>query len=117
MDMVGNIPSTMATVGLKDFTAELGADVVLHAIDIAIGENKKSWSYIRGILSRYKREGLRSIGAVLLSEQQFEESKARRNSRKPRETEPERPQGGGLIDLNAPYGGAKGLVSGFGGRY
>lgn len=115
-DHFGFAPS-MAVAGLKDFTAALGADVVIHAMEIAASEKKSSWSYIRGILNRYQREGLRTMADVWLSEQRFEESKARRNSRKTRETEPERPQGGGLIDLNAPYGGAKGLVSGFGGRY
>ncbi len=104
----------MAIAGLKDFTAALGADVVIHAMDITASEKKSSWSYIRGILNRYQREGLRTMADVRLSEQRFEESKARKGNKR---QEPEKPQGGGLVDLNASYGGAKGLVSGFDGRW
>lgn len=115
MDHFTSYPSPMAIAGLEDFTESLGADVVIHAMDIAASEGKVSWSYIRGILNRYQREGLRSMADVQLSEQRFEESKARRSREKSQE--PERPQGGGLVDLNAPYGGTKGLVSGFNGRW
>jgi DnaD/phage-associated family protein len=101
--------SPMAIAGLTDFTKMLGADVVVHAMDIAASEKKTSWSYIRGILNRYQREGLRTMADVLLSEQRFEESKARKNSKK---QEPEAPKGGGLVDLSASYSGPQGLVSG-----
>lgn len=100
-------PLTIA--GLTDFTASLGADVVIHAMDIAASEKKSSWSYIRGILNRYQREGLRTMADVRLSEQRFEESKARKNSKR---QEPEAPRGGGLVDLSASYSGPQGLVSG-----
>lgn len=113
MDHFG-FASHMAIAGLKDFTAALGADVVIHAMDITASEKKSSWSYIRGILNRYQREGLRTMADVRLSEQRFEESKARKSNKR---QEPEKPQGGGLVDLNASYGGAKGLVSGFDGRW
>ena len=101
--------SPMAIAGLTDFTKMLGADVVVHAMDIAASEKKTSWSYIRGILNRYQREGLRTMADVRLSEQRFEESKARKNSKR---QEPEAPRGGGLVDLSAAYSGPQGLVSG-----
>lgn len=117
MDTFGQIPSAMATSGLKDFTDKLGADVVIHAIQVAQGQQKTSWAYIRGILNRYAREGLKTMAAVMQSEQDFEDSKARqrtRGSRAAREAaEQDRPRGG-LVDLGKGFGGNGGLVPGLG---
>ena len=78
MDHFAAIPSQLAISGLTDFTERLGADVVQHAMEIAVSERKYSWSYLRGILNRYVREGLNSMAAVVQSEQQFEDGKAGR---------------------------------------
>ncbi len=115
MDNFASIPSLIAVGGLKDFTERLGADVVIHAMQIAQAEQKRSWAYIRGILNRYAREGLTSMVAVRQSEQDFEDSKARKaRSDKEARKAPESPRGGGLVDLSAGYGGNKGLVPGLG---
>jgi len=68
-------PSSLVIEGLKAFTEELGADVVVHAMQIALDERKTSWSYIKAILARYRRDGLTSMDAVLLSEQRHESAK------------------------------------------
>lgn len=75
MDRINPAPSGMCVEMLKGYTANLGADVVLHAFGIAIDEHKTGWSYIKAILSRYEREGLRTLEAVLQSEQRHDAGK------------------------------------------
>lgn len=70
MDKVSAMPSTVVTAEIKAFLSVMSADAVLHAIDYAVDERKFSWSYIRAILLRYKREGLVSLEDVLRSEQE-----------------------------------------------
>ena len=111
MDNFAEIPSSIAIAGLKDFTASLSGDVVIHAMEIALAERKSSWSYIRGILNRYQREGLNSMTAVLQSEQRYDESKARGAAKRGQKAEERR--GPGLVDLNAGFTGG-GLVPGLG---
>lgn len=73
LDRVNPTPSPMSIDELKQYTSSLGADVVLHAINIALDERKTGWSYIRGILSRYERDGLKDMEAVLQAEQRHKE--------------------------------------------
>ena len=56
-------PSTVAQL-LIAYTDELGADVVIHAIDEAVNQRKLTWSYIQAILQRYSREGLNTLAKV-----------------------------------------------------
>ena len=56
-------PSTVAQL-LIAYTDELGADVVIHAIDEAVNQRKLTWSYIQAILQRYSREGLNTLAMV-----------------------------------------------------
>lgn len=86
LDRVNATPSPMCIDELKQYTATLGADVVLHALGIALDERKTGWSYIRGILSRYERDGLKSMEDVLQAEQQF---KAKKETQKEKPKEPE----------------------------
>lgn len=80
-DRVNPTPSPMSIDELKQYTASLGADVVLHALGIALDERKTGWSYIRGILSRYERDGLKNMNAVLDAEQRYREEKDGQNRR------------------------------------
>lgn len=80
-DRVNPTPSPMSIDELKHYTASLGADVVLHALSIALDERKTGWSYIRGILSRYERDGLKNMNAVLDAEQRHREEKDGQNKR------------------------------------
>ena len=77
MDRVQAMPSPSCIESLKSYTAELGADVVCHAIEKALDDNHRSWSYIQGILRRYSAEGLTSLEAVQASEAEFERAKER----------------------------------------
>jgi len=69
MDKINPTPSAMAIECLKGYTRSLSADVVLHALQVAQDERKTGWSYIHAILSRYERDGLKTLDAVLREEQ------------------------------------------------
>ena len=77
MDRVQSMPSPSCVDLLESYTVELSADVVCHAIERALDENKRSWSYIQGILRRYSAEGLTSLEAVQASEAEFARAKER----------------------------------------
>ena len=109
MDNFNPIPPAMAVAGLKDYTQSLGGDVVVHAMEIASGEGKKTWSYIRGILQRYQREGLTSMAAVLRSEQEFETRKIATSRHKPAVSS-QKAGGFGLVNMSAVVPPAVGLI-------
>lgn len=77
MDRVQAHPSSSCIELLKDYTKDLSADVVIHAINKALDDNKAGWSYIQGILRHYSRDGIRSIEAAQREEQRFREEKER----------------------------------------
>lgn len=78
LDKLNPMPPSIAVEGLKNYTASLGADVVIHAMEICLGEKKTSWSYLRRILMRYESEGLRSMEAVHFSEQEHDARQSRK---------------------------------------
>lgn len=110
MDKLNPMPPSMAVEGLKNYTESLGADVVIHAMEICLGEKKSSWNYLRKILMRYEREGLRSIKAVRLQEQERDERQARKSV----DRAAAEPTGGyTLVDLGDGSGAPGGLVAGY----
>ena len=58
---VNPMPTETCRAELETFVRELGADVCLRAIDVAIDERKTNWSYIRGILRAKKEQGVKSL--------------------------------------------------------
>lgn len=78
LDRINPMPSRICIDELTQFTKSLGADVVLHALNIAIDERKTAFSYIRGILSRYERDGIKTMDDVLRAEQEHAEKKENR---------------------------------------
>lgn len=75
MEKINATPSRYCVDMLTGYTKNLGADVVLHALGIALDERKLGWRYIQSILQRYEREGLTSIDLVLRSEADFDARK------------------------------------------
>lgn len=75
MDKINPVPSMLCVDDLKGYTETLGADVVLHAMGVALNERKTAWSYIRAILQRYQRDGVKNMNDVLLAEQEFQARK------------------------------------------
>ena len=80
LDRINPAPSPTCIDLLKQYTASLSADVVLHALEIAIDERKTAWSYIQAILSQYERDGVRDMDGVKRREQ---ERQQRRESAAP----------------------------------
>lgn len=85
LDRINPMPSRICIDELTQFTKSLGADVVLHALNIAIDERKTAFSYIRGILSRYERDGIKTMDDVLRAEQEHDAKKE--NGFKPQQDE------------------------------
>jgi len=115
MDKINPMPPSMAVEGLKEYTDSLGADVVIHAMEICLGEKKSSWNYLRKILMRYEREGLRSIEAVRFQEQERDERQARKKT--DRAAADGQTGGFGLVDMYSGYEDPGGLVAGYGGGW
>ena len=74
-----NLPERQENM-LLQYTQRLSEPVVINAMDEARSENKSSWCYVRAILDRYEREGLRSIEAVRQAEKQRQEQQQTRAS-------------------------------------
>lgn len=72
-------PSTVSQL-LIAYTDELGADVVIHAIDEAVNQRKLTWGYIQAILQRYSREGLNTLAKVEADELAKSQRKARKQA-------------------------------------
>lgn len=86
LDRINPMPSRICIDELTQFTKSLGADVVLHALNIAIDERKTAFSFIRGILRNYERDGLKTMDDVLRAEQEHDAKKENRS--KPQKDEP-----------------------------
>lgn len=75
MDKICASPSRGSIDEMLAYVKNLSGAVVLHAIDIACDENKRSWSYIRAILRDYQAAGINTLDAVQLREAQRTENK------------------------------------------
>ncbi len=74
-EFVDPLPNTTCVQELIAFKNRFGADIVIHAIDRAQDQLKQraNWSYIKGILRRYAKEDVQTLGDVLRSEEEFSE--------------------------------------------
>lgn len=83
LDRVNALPSSACIDELKAFANRLGADVCCHAINIALDDNKASWSYIRAILQSYHQDGIKTLGDVQRREAARQAQKERSRQPKP----------------------------------
>lgn len=79
---VGDFPRS-ALDKLQKWRQEYSTEMILLAIDKATEAGKRSWNYINGILSGWKRDGLRTPGDVEANEQSRQ---ARPRGKQPNET-------------------------------
>ena len=79
---VGDFPRS-ALDKLQKWRQEYSTEMILLAIDKSTEAGKRSWSYINGILSGWKRDGLRTPGDVEANEQSRQ---ARPRGKQPTET-------------------------------
>lgn len=69
------IPSSLQTQSIIDYIDDLGADVVLHAMEITADSDSRGWRYLKKILERYRDNGLTSLEAVIEDEGRYKQSK------------------------------------------
>ena len=79
---VGDFPRS-ALDKLQKWRQKYSTEMILLAIDKSAEAGKRSWSYINGILSGWKRDGLRTPGDVETNEQSRQ---ARLRGKQPTET-------------------------------
>ena len=76
--MINANPTISSMYQLRDFETELGTEVCCRAIDVAVDENKRSWSYIRAILQAKLDAGIKSLEDWNRAEIQRKDAKAKR---------------------------------------
>ncbi len=74
-DKIDPSPTPTSMDLLKGYVEELGGDVVCHAINEAIDQGARSWSYIHGILKNYCADGVKSLDDVERREARHERRK------------------------------------------
>lgn len=82
MDRINPTPSQICADELLDFTRELGAEVCVHAMQVALDEKKTQWSYIRAILRGYRDGGVRCLSDIQAREEKRGRNRAREPNRK-----------------------------------
>lgn len=92
MRRVNPTPSPASMAELLAFERELGTEVCLRAIDAALDENHRTWSYIKAILQAKRDAGVRSA-------EDWDRLEAERMDAKARQTANKAAKEGG--DLNA----------------
>lgn len=75
MDAINPMPPSTVVSEMQDYVDELSDKVVLHAIQIAVGERKVGWNYIRAILRNYKAEGVKTMEDVLRREEEHQKKR------------------------------------------
>lgn len=84
MDRINPTPSQICVDELTGFARELGAEVCIHAMSVALDEKKTQWSYIRAILRDYRDNGVRCLADIQAREEKRGKNRAREPDRKNR---------------------------------
>lgn len=84
MDRINPTPSQICVDELGGFARELGAEVCIHAMSVALDEKKTQWSYIRAILRGYRDDGVRCLADIQAREEKRGKNRAREPDRKNR---------------------------------
>lgn len=82
MDRINPTPSQICVDELIGFSRELGAEVCIHAMSVALDEKKTQWSYIRAILRGYRDDGVRCLADIQAREEKRGRNRAREPNRK-----------------------------------
>lgn len=85
--VIGTFPRS-ALDKLQGWRELYSTEMILLAIDRAAEANKRYWAYINGILSNWKREGVRTLGDVEASDENHKRQQDRpgRSPRQPAES-------------------------------
>ena len=82
MDRINPTPSQICVDELSGFARELGAEVCIHAMSVALDEKNTKWSYIRAILRGYRDDGVRCLADIQTREEKRGKNRAREPDRK-----------------------------------
>lgn len=72
------VPSAVTTQSIQEYTAEMGGDLVLHALRLAAEAEAHDWRYAKKILERYRGSGITTMEAVREDEMRARQRKSRR---------------------------------------
>ena len=53
---------------LREFAGEMPEEFIRHAVDEAVANGSRHWSYVRAILSRYREQKFQSLAQILAAE-------------------------------------------------
>jgi DnaD/phage-associated family protein len=81
MDKFGNHPGGMVIEDIRLFSQHMSADLMIRAFEISVAEKKYSWSYTKGILNRYKNEGIKTVADAIVKEEERRRQKEANNGR------------------------------------
>lgn len=106
LDRVNPTASHTSIEELAGFVKQMGADVCIYAMEYALDERKAKWSYIKGVLQGYNRDGIRNMEDL---KRAAEEHAKRKQEATPYATD-KRSAGGHTTDWRTfkPSGGFKG---------
>lgn len=74
-------PSPACGEELADFYQRMEPDVMIAIFDCAADEKKTAWSYVRAVLRRCVRQGVRTLADWQRSNEEFEQAKTRKGAR------------------------------------
>lgn len=60
---------------LVSFKADMSEELIRHAIDEACANGKRTWAYVRSILSRYLQKGIKSVGDAIADKESFQQQR------------------------------------------
>jgi DnaD/phage-associated family protein len=72
---INPVPSQTCVAELERFVSEMGQDVCLRAIDVAVDERRTNWSYVRGILKAKQEQGVKCLADWERVDAEFEARK------------------------------------------
>ena len=75
MDTIGSMPPPTVVAFVQGYLDHMSEDVIIDAIDRAAAENKRAWSYVNGILKRWKASGVHNMADVAREDEEFRQRK------------------------------------------
>ena len=69
LDKINPNPGRVVLDGMKPYVESLGDEVCIRAMDIALGEKSTGWAFIKAILQRYARDGVKCLADAINSDE------------------------------------------------
>jgi DnaD/phage-associated family protein len=79
--MIGSLPPPRVCAALSGYLDCMEPAVIIDAVDIAAAENKRTWSYVDGILKSRKSSGIKNIADVARENERWKNSKSGKASK------------------------------------